>query len=228
MDQDLLAACLLHEMRHPLMGIVGGMELLARKLPDAASLREFALLQQQALRLEELFRTWQAVFATGGPKLERFRVDQSVDRAVSLLTSRLQKLGQRFAVAPSAAPVVAVGVPAAFLHAITNVIVNAVDAVEPREPDGRVQVRVLTHNGSVEVRVSDDGPGIAREMQGRLFHPRATSKAPGKGSGLGLYIARAAMERAGGGVRIAASDDPERATWAKTEFVIDLPREGAR
>jgi hypothetical protein len=227
MDQDLLAACLLHEMRHPLMGIVGGMELLARKMPDAASLREFELLQQQALRLEELFRTWQAVFSSGGPKLEPFRVDQSVQRAVFLLTPRLQRMGRRFAVAPSPAPVVAVGVPAAFIHAITNVIVNAVDAVEPREPNGRVQVRVVPRPARVEVRISDDGPGIAREVQARLFQPKATTKLEGKGSGLGLYIARAAMERAGGGVRVAAADDPERASWAQTEFVIELRGEGA-
>jgi signal transduction histidine kinase len=224
MDQDLLAACLLHEMRHPLMGIVGGMELLARKVPDAASLREFELLQQQALRLEELFRTWQAVFSSGGPKLETFRVDQSVQRAVFLLSPRLQRLGRRFSVAPAAAPVVAVGAPAAFLHAITNVIVNAADAVEP---DGRVQVRVVAQPDRVEVRVSDDGPGIAPEVQARLFQPKATTKPEGKGSGLGLYIARAAMERAGGGVRVAAADDPERASWARTEFVIDLRGEGA-
>jgi signal transduction histidine kinase len=104
--------------------------------------------------------------------------------------------------------------------------VNALDSVDERGGPCRIQIRVLPDRERVQVRVSDEGVGIAEEIRPLIFRPRFTTKPPSKGTGLGLHLTRAAMERAGGDVRLVDADDPQRASWARTEFALSLPAAG--
>jgi signal transduction histidine kinase len=92
------------------------------------------------------------------------------------------------------------------------------------EDGGRVQVRVLTSGRGPEVRVSDDGAGIAAEVAPRLFAARFTTKPDGRGTGLGLHVARTVMERTGGNVQLVGQADPHRLPWARTEFAVQIAR----
>jgi signal transduction histidine kinase len=95
----------------------------------------------------------------------------------------------------------------------TNLIDNALDAV-PR--GGRVAVSATYHNHSVVVRVVDNGPGIPAEIQGRIFDPFFTTKGVGKGTGLGLDIARRLVLRHRGEICVKSSSDG-------TEFEVTIP-----
>jgi signal transduction histidine kinase len=75
----------------------------------------------------------------------------------------------------------------------------------------------------VDVRISDEGPGIPGQLRGRIFEPRFTTKPPGRGSGLGLHVARRLMARQGGDVFLVGDADPARLPWAATEFCITVP-----
>jgi signal transduction histidine kinase len=152
-----------------------------------------------------------------------FVVDEVVERAVYLLSFRLRQLGRRFAWKGGAKKQSAWGAPNAVLHAITNLLLNAVDAAEEAGDAARVQLRVLQAGLGVEVRVSDEGSGIAPEARARIFEPRFTTKPPGKGTGLGLHIARAMMRSHGGSVRLVEESDPQRLPWARTEFTVEIP-----
>lgn len=216
---DILGPGLVHEMRHPLMGIKAGLELLARKT-GAGQSDEFRLVAQQVARLEELFRTWQEFFTPQGGAPAPFAVEPVVQRSVDLLAHRLRKLGPRFIFEP-AGPTYGHGTTQALLHAVTNLLSNAADAVEE---GGRVQVRVVAGNAGPEVRISDDGAGIAAADEVRLFEPRFTTKRGGRGTGLGLHVARVMMERSGGGVQLVKPADPHRLPWAHTEFAVCIAR----
>jgi signal transduction histidine kinase len=225
-EAEPLAPGLIHELRHPLMGLLAGLELLARRIPAVGGTQEWQLLNQQAARMEELLRTYQDLFS-GGPVLHApFAVDETVRRAVALLSPRIRKLGERFSLDSCKGPVLALGTAPLLVHAVTNLLVNALDAVEERGDGARLQVRVLRAPRLVQVRVSDEGPGIPAEVRPHIFRPRFTTKPPGKGTGLGLHLARTAMERAGGELRLVESGDPDRAAWARTEFGISLPAAG--
>lgn len=217
-ELSLLAPGLIHEMRHPLMGILAGLELLQRKLgPDAPALAELQMVSNQAHRLHEVFRTWEELL-NGGLATAPYPVGDTVRRAVDLMSFRLRRLGDRFGLEAPPSPLWAVGAPNAMVHAVTNLLSNALDAVEADQ--GRVQVRVLTSNAGVEVRVSDEGCGISAEARRQLFTPRFTTKPPGRGTGLGLHLARSMMERTGGKVWLVEQGEPGRAEWARTEFAI--------
>lgn len=64
---------------------------------------------------------------------------------------------------------------------------NALDAVGSQ---GRVTITATTREGSIIVRVADDGPGIPEEIRARVFDPFFTTKPVGQGAGLGLDMAR--------------------------------------
>jgi len=216
-----LEAELLHEMRHPLLGIKAGLELLSRELgAELTGLDDFRLVTAQVARMEELLRTWQDLFASPLSGAETFAVDPVVSRALDLFGHRLRPFGDRFSYA-SRPEAKAHGVAQALLHATMNLVANAVDETE--HGPGRLMVRVLDADERIEVRVSDDGEGIHPAHRDRIFDRRFTTKK--RGSGLGLYIAHSLMERSGGKVWLVGEDDPSRAAWAGAEFAISLPKE---
>ncbi len=96
----------------------------------------------------------------------------------------------------------------------TNLVDNAIDAMDGR---GTLTIRaVRAGTDEVEVTVCDTGPGIGDAIRERLFEPFATTKPPGKGTGLGLHISHTVVARHGG--RIEVETDPGR-----TCFVVSLP-----
>jgi signal transduction histidine kinase len=96
----------------------------------------------------------------------------------------------------------------------TNLVDNAIDATGGR---GNLVLRTRAGSAEVVVEVVDDGPGIPAENQSRLFDPFFTTKPPGKGTGLGLHIARnIVVERHRG--QISLDSRPGR-----TAFTVRLP-----
>lgn len=221
----LLAPGLIHEMRQPLMGIRAGIELLNREAgAQLAPLEGWAIVTAQADRLEELMRGFLELFAAETASAIRFALGPVVDRAVTLMRFRLRHLGDRFSAATGGAEAICKGQPGAVLHALTNLIGNAIDAVEESGMQARLAVRLLPPGqGPRQIRVSDEGPGVPAGDRERIFTARFTTKAAGRGTGLGLHIAREAMQRCGGTVRLVDDGDAQRLPWARTEFCIEVP-----
>lgn len=89
---------------------------------------------------------------------------------------------------------------------LINLINNAIDAVSTRE-DRWVRVEILEANSQVILRVIDSGPGIAKELAGRLFQPFVTTKAAGEGTGLGLSIIKGILDEHQASVEVK-TDEP--------------------
>ena len=85
-------------------------------------------------------------------------------------------------------------------RALTNVLKNAIEAIESRAPDatvaGRIVIRVREVDGHWRVEVEDNGPGLPTELRDRLTEPYVTNRADG--TGLGLAIVRRIIEDHGG------------------------------
>jgi signal transduction histidine kinase len=96
----------------------------------------------------------------------------------------------------------------------TNLMDNAIDAMAG---SGELTVRTSFENDEVMVEIMDTGPGIPKEIQERIYEPFFTTKAPGKGSGLGLHIAYTIIRNHHGHIQL--SSQPGR-----TIFQVTLPR----
>ncbi|HZZ85479.1 MAG TPA: ATP-binding protein [Anaeromyxobacteraceae bacterium] len=107
-------------------------------------------------------------------------------------------------------------VPEEFNQVLTNLVQNAIEAVP--EGSGRVLLRGELDGPSLRLSVRDNGPGVPPEVRARLFTPFYTTKGPGRGTGLGLTIARRVVQSLGGTLQLAS------APGEGAEFVVRVPR----
>jgi signal transduction histidine kinase len=98
--------------------------------------------------------------------------------------------------------------------ALLNLITNSVDAMAS---GGTLTVRLERVIDRLHLEIEDTGSGIPPELLGHIFDPWVTTKAHGKGSGLGLSIARQVVASHGGTIRV--DNRPGRGAV----FTIDLP-----
>ena len=105
--------------------------------------------------------------------------------------------------------------PRSLVQALRNLVRNGLDASV-----GQVTVALARVEGRVRVRVLDQGPGMPPEVLARAGEPFFTTKAPGRGMGLGLFLARAVAEKLGGTLQLTSSPQGTVAT-------LELPMETA-
>jgi two-component system NtrC family sensor kinase len=102
-----------------------------------------------------------------------------------------------------------------------NLIINAAQAIEEQvgASGGQGEIRITTRveGSDVVVQIADDGPGIPPEVQDRIYEPFFTTKEVGKGTGQGLALARATIERHSGSLECVS------AVGHGTAFTIRLP-----
>jgi signal transduction histidine kinase len=94
-----------------------------------------------------------------------------------------------------------------------NLIINACHALE--EKGGDLMIRATQPNGKVRIEIEDNGSGIPKNDQKRIFDPFYSTKGP-KGSGLGLYITKQLIEKNKG--RIQVKSKPSKGTLFTLEF----------
>jgi signal transduction histidine kinase len=100
-----------------------------------------------------------------------------------------------------------------------NLIRNSAQAMDKK--DGRIVLSGFIDNGSVVIRVSDNGSGISSDKINRIFNPFYTTKAPGKGTGLGLFIVKQVVERNHGSIAVESQEG------VGTTFTLKFPSTGA-
>ena len=99
-----------------------------------------------------------------------------------------------------------------------NIIDNAIDAVGQ---SGQIRVETFTdkqNHKQIMVKISDNGPGISRELISKIFDPFFTTKRPDEGTGLGLSISYGIMEKLGGHIAVESEEGKG------TTFIISVPQ----
>jgi signal transduction histidine kinase len=104
------------------------------------------------------------------------------------------------------------GRPADIVSALVNLIVNAIEAMS----GGTIALRTGASDGCGWIQVSDDGPGMSAEVEKRIFEPFFTTKGE-EGTGLGLAMVYACMQRHGGTVKV------DTAEGKGTTFTLSFP-----
>jgi C4-dicarboxylate-specific signal transduction histidine kinase len=84
---------------------------------------------------------------------------------------------------------------------LINLLSNSVDAVQD-VANARIEVKAYRREGNIVVEISDNGPGIPVDIRKKIFEPFFTTKSPGKGTGLGLFIAQSVVKKHGGSIEI--------------------------
>jgi signal transduction histidine kinase len=197
-----MAATVAHELNQPLTAIGNysrASELMAKAGSDAAAVGPVvSKIAAEAARAGKLLARLRDFLRSGVTVLEPTPVVGLVDTAVAAVRDRAQELGVALTVTPAAAPP-AVDVDRIEIGIVLrNLLDNALDSLATGPVTGRaLTVAVDAVDAQfVKIAVSDNGPGVSRDMSDRLFDPFMTSKP--RGMGLGLAICRAIVEAHGG------------------------------
>lgn len=221
--QDDFVAMLSHELRNPLAGVIGYLELLERALadrPGTPPLRyaERALGQARHFTtlIDELFDV--SRLRRGRMAFERRRIAlEPVVRDAVELAGPLAE-GRTITVDPGRADLQVEGDRGRLQQVFLNLLSNAVRHAASSD---RIDVRLRRRGGSAEVSVRDHGDGMGRaeldELLERLREPGMTRGESGGGLGLGLYISSSVVRAHGG--RISA----DSAVGRGTTFTVSIP-----
>jgi two-component system NtrC family sensor kinase len=97
-----------------------------------------------------------------------------------------------------------------------NIINNAIDAIG-KDGEININTRTTKRNNEISVEISDNGPGMPKDVLQKIFDPFFTTKEVGKGTGLGLSISYSIIEKLGGRIMVASEEG------SGTTFTIYLP-----
>jgi two-component system sensor histidine kinase RegB len=219
---DGLAAAAAHELGTPLSTIF----LISRELEKTVKDQQFAgdikTLREQAQRCRDILGKITQLSASGAP-FDRMELSTLIEEAVAPHRDFGVAIKVRLAVAATPEPVVARN--PAILYGVGNILENAVDFANQN-----VEVNAWWNAETVEIVISDDGPGIAPDMLKRIGEPylsrrRAADEAQNEraGLGLGVFIARTLLERTGAKVTFTNRVFPDHGAvaqivWPRSAF----------
>ena len=224
-----IAASLAHEIKNPLAGIAGAVQVMADEMPEAEPRRE--IMHEILTQVHRLDRTVQDLLAfarPGKPDVEPCDIHQVLDRVLILLAENPEAKQMRVvrAYQPGIPRVPADGKQ--LRQVFLNLILNAVQAMPA---GGQITLQTTLHNASgargkdasagpmVEVAVIDTGPGIPPNNLKDIFTPFVTTKR--RGTGLGLSVSRRIVQDHGGW--ITAESPPGGGATFRVRLPLEFP-----
>jgi len=212
-----LAAGVAHEVNNPNFAIAGMTELLLARpeshLKTPEALQYVTIISEMSDRIA---RVVQDMLVYSRNELIPALVDlnQVADSTLRLVAHRLDGRGIRVRKAFHPNPINTRAVSNQLQQALMNLVLNAVDAMEPGQT---LTLSTGMTAGRAWISCADTGRGISRENLNRIFDAFFTTKPAGKGTGLGLHITHKIVQDSGGEIEVQ-SQEGEGST-----FTIYLP-----
>jgi hypothetical protein len=208
-----LAAGLAHEIRNPLAGIAGVIEIVSRDLPPGSPAR--AVIKDAKEEAVQINRILTDLLETARPKPPQFQVKDIGSTAEhAVLFARQQAITKRIMIELDKDEDIPPfdHDPNQINQVLLNLLLNAIQAMDN---PGTIYVTLRRDKDAALITVADQGKGIAPETLPNIFRPFFTTK--GHGTGLGLSLARRIVESHRGTISVRSE------VGKGTQFVIRLP-----
>jgi len=196
-----MATGLAHEIRNPLAGIAGVIEIIGRDLPATSPARSVVKdVRQEIARINHIVTDLLQTARPHPPKVRKSDLNTTVEHAVML--GRQQALAKSVEIALHKDPTLPeVEHDSDQIHQVLlNLLLNSLQAIEQ---NGKVTVSLESHGKTAVVQVIDNGRGIAPDHLPNIFRPFYTTK--GDGTGLGLSLARRIVEDHQGRIDVSST-----------------------
>jgi two-component system sensor histidine kinase RegB len=213
---------------------------MEKTVKDGALAGDVKIVREQAQRCRDILGKIAQLSSTGAP-FDRMKLSELIEEVVAPHRDFGIDIKVRIAVAAAAEPVGSRN--PAVLYGVGNILENAVDFA-----NSTVEVNAWWNKDTVEIEVSDDGPGIPPDLLKRIGEPylsrrRTQGESRGESSGdsggesgertglgLGIFIARTLLERTGAKVSFANRPFPEHGAvvqiaWPRQRFEATEPLE---
>ena len=209
-----MAAVVAHEVKNPLAGIRGAIQVIGRRLPEGST--DAVIAKEIIDRIDALDVLMKDMLLFARPPSVRaapIEIGQLVEKTAHLLSGDPAFRDVRVEIAGTAPAINAD--PELLRIVLHNLLVNSAHAMQGR---GTIHVSLAAVDSWCQLTVTDRGPGISREALDKIFTPFFTTKA--RGSGLGLPTAKRLIEAHRGSIVVASPDS------GGTAVTIRLPAAG--
>lgn len=222
-----LAAGVAHEINNPLSFVLANLELAEEQLeevPDSqlassveALLSLLAETRDGAERIARIVRGLKSLSREDATKQGAVDLGAVIETATRLSAHEVSPLSAVIVDITSPAPVVLAD-EGRLVQVFVNLLINAAQAMPTRPTtENSITVRARVVEPHVLVEVSDNGAGMARDIQAHIFDPFFTTKAAGVGTGLGLPVCQGIVTSFGGSLSVTSEEG------VGTTFQLRLP-----
>ena len=202
----MLAASVAHEIMNPLTYVLANLDFVVGERTDDPARRMRALVEARegAQRMQQIVWDLRALGRAGGEDLFYVDARTVLEIALRLSGPEVQRTANVVLELDEVPSVLAS--ESRLCQVFINLLVNAAQAMENREVEGR-EIRVKTRHDEasnlVGIEITDNGAGISSESLPRIYEPFYTTKE--SGTGLGLSICRDIVERMGGRIDVTST-----------------------
>lgn len=212
-----LAAGLAHEIRNPLAGIAGVVDIMGKELPpNSPSRAVIDDVHQEILHIQAILNDLLSYARPRPPNFHPANLNATIEQAVVLSRQQVRtKPVQVKFEANSTLPLVEHD-PALIQQVVLNLLLNGIQAISGT---GEVRVTLAQECDAAVLRVADTGRGISAEALTKIFKPFFTTRS--EGSGLGLSLASNIVQSHGG--RIEVSSTPGKGSQFKVLLPLHRP-----
>lgn len=190
---------LAHEIKNPLAGIDGAAQLLRSEINGEEGRDLIDLIRSEIGRIRRLADRMETLGDHDPENVQIINIHELLDKARKIMESAAPE-GLTFLETYDPSLPAALGDEDSLLQAVINLIKNAVESIEKGGSGGQIHLETSFRSGvklrgendeslrqlPIEIRVTDDGPGISEDVRSRLFQPFITNKPAGQGLGLAL------------------------------------------
>jgi signal transduction histidine kinase len=212
-----MATGLAHEIRNPLAGIAGVIEIIGRDLPSTSPARAVVKdVRQEIARINHIVTDLLQTARPHPPTFRKSNLNTTVEHAVML--GRQQALAKSIEITLHKDPTLPeVEHDSDQIHQVLlNLMLNALQAIDA---NGKITVTLRPQGTTAVVEVADNGRGIDADHLPNIFRPFYTTK--GDGTGLGLSLARRIVEGHQGRIDVTST------VGKGTSFAVILPLQRA-
>lgn len=216
-----------HQWRQPLTAISGAvLNLNLKRELDMLDDDEFAQtlgdIERLTQRMSGTINDFMDFFRPGKER-SRFELAQAVDEVLGLLSAQLTH--RNINVEVSVEGVVIEGYKNELEQVLLNLLGNARDAFEnKRIPTRLIRIYVSEYDWKYDIVIEDNAGGIDEKILPRIGEPYFTTKGPGKGTGIGLYMSRMIIQNSFGGEIVAGNTYDENRRRGAV-FVVSIPKQ---
>jgi len=213
-----LAAGLAHEIRNPLAGIAGVVDIMGKELPSTSPSRGvIGEVHREILHIQAILNDLLSYARPRPPNFHSANLNTTIEQAV--LLARQQVLTKPIQIAFEGNPNLPSieHDPALIQQVLLNLMINGIQAISGT---GEVNISLREEPGFAVVLVSDTGRGISPEALPRIFKPFFTTRS--EGTGLGLSLSNGIVQAHGGRIEVSSTQGKG------TQFRVWLPVHGPK
>ena len=214
-----LAAGIAHEVGNPLTSISSIVQVIQRTTKDHFAQEKLELVKNQVNRIAKIIRELVDFSRPSAYEVKEADINTIIRDAVNIVQYGKKVHDITFLIdLDENIPQVSV-VHDQLVQVFLNIAMNAVDACEGKP--GTIRISSAARDESIEVVIEDTGKGIPEADFVKIFDPFYTTKAVGKGTGLGLWVSYGIVKNFGGDIRVESKEGKG------SIFTVELPLKGS-